>query len=162
VGAWGSGPFDNDDAADFVGDLLDMPSAGRAQRLRAALTLPDGYLQIDDAAIAVAAAALIAASNGMPVDGSAAVEELIQSGSIPLDDQVRAQAAAALSRVNGDASEWRDLWTESSSFAEAAAGVLTASGSTFNHQRRTQIPSGSGPPHRRCGAMPGRKRSWQR
>lgn len=40
MGAWGSGPFDNDDAADFVGDLMGMASAGRAQRLRAALTLP--------------------------------------------------------------------------------------------------------------------------
>ncbi len=120
MGAWGSGPFDNDDAADFVGDLMGMASAGRAQRLRAALTLPDGYLQIDDASMAVAAAALIAASNGMPVVGSVAVEELIRSGTVPVDDLVRAQAGAALSRVNGDESEWRDLWAEADSLAEAA------------------------------------------
>jgi hypothetical protein len=117
---WGSGPFDNDDAADFVADLTGMASADRAQRLRAALTLPGGYLQIDDASVAVAAAALIAASNGMPVTRSAAVEELIQSGIVPVDDQARAQAAAALSRVNGDESEWHDLWAEADSHTEAA------------------------------------------
>ena len=28
MGAWGSGPFDNDDAADFVADLVGLPAAG--------------------------------------------------------------------------------------------------------------------------------------
>jgi hypothetical protein len=123
MGAWDSGPFDNDDAADFVTDLLGMPAAGRAQRLRAALTLPNGYLQVDDASAAVAAAALVAASYGMPVPGHAGVEELIQSATIPADNQVRAQAIAALSRVNGDNSEWHELWAESGSLAEAVGVV---------------------------------------
>jgi len=83
------------------------------------VSLPGGYLQIDDASVAVAAAVLIAASNGMPVTGSAAVEELIQSGAVPVDDQVRAHAGAALSRVNGDECEWHDLWAQAGSFAEA-------------------------------------------
>lgn len=118
MGAWGSGPFDNDDAADFVADLIGMAAAGRAQQLRAALTLPDGYLQVDDASMAVAAAALIAASNGMQVTGPAAAEELIQPGTVPVDEQIRALAGAVLSRVSGDESEWRDLWAEAGSLAE--------------------------------------------
>jgi hypothetical protein len=77
-------------------------AASRAQRLRAALALPEGYLQVDDASAAVAAAALVAASNGMQVPGPAKVEELIQSGTVPADDQIRAHASRALSRVTGD------------------------------------------------------------
>jgi Domain of unknown function (DUF4259) len=125
VGAWGSGPFDNDDAADFVEDLQGVATAGLAQRLPAALALPEGYLQMDDASVAVAAAALVAASNGMPGAGLAPVAELIQPGTVPADDQIRAQARAALSRVNGDESEWRDLWADSGSLAEAV-GVLNS------------------------------------
>src|SRR6266851_3751006 len=116
MGAWGSGPLDNDDA-----DLVGLPAAGRVQRLRAALMLPDGYLQVDDANAAVAAAALVAASNGMSLPGPAEVEELIQSGTIPPDSQVYALARAALERVNGENSEWHDLWAEAGSLAEAVA-----------------------------------------
>jgi len=124
MGAWGSGPFDNDAAADFVAALVGLPAAGRAQRLRAALMLPDGYLQVDDADAAVAAAALVAASNGMPLPGPA-VEELIQSATIAPDGQVCALARAALERVNGENSEWRGLWAEAGSLAEAV-GVLNS------------------------------------
>jgi hypothetical protein len=28
MGAWGTGPFDNDDAADFAGDLAELTEAG--------------------------------------------------------------------------------------------------------------------------------------
>ena len=96
MGAWGSGPFDNDDAADLLSELAGMGPAGRAQRVQTALTLPDGYLQVDDGSMAVAAAALVAASNGMPVDGPAEVEELIRSGTVPADDQVRACSRSAV------------------------------------------------------------------
>jgi hypothetical protein len=125
MGAWGSGSLDNDDAADFVADLVGLPAAGRVQRVRAALMLPDSYLQVDDANVAVAAAALVAASNGMSLPGPAEVEGLIQSGTIPPDSQVCALARAALERVNGENSEWHDLWAEAGSLAEAV-GVLNS------------------------------------
>ncbi len=42
MGAWGAGPFENDDAMGFVDELGDLPAADRTLRIRAALTLADG------------------------------------------------------------------------------------------------------------------------
>jgi hypothetical protein len=124
MGAWGSGPFDNDDAADLLTELAGMDAVGRARRVQTALILPDGYLEVDSGSMAIAAAALVAASNGMSLDGPVEAQELIRSGTIPSDDRVRAHARTALSRVNTDDSEWRELWAESESLAEVA-GMLT-------------------------------------
>ena len=124
MGAWGSGPFDNDDAADLLTELADMDAARRAQRVETALILPNGYLEVDSGSIAIAAAALVAASNGMPLDGPVEAQELIRSGTIPSDDQIRAHAHAALARVSTDESEWHELWAEADSLAEVE-GVLT-------------------------------------
>jgi hypothetical protein len=124
MGAWGNGPFDNDDAADLLAELAGMNAVGRARRVQGALILPDGYLEVDSGSMAIAAAALGAAANGMQLDGPAEAEELIQSGAIPSDDEIRAHARAALARVNTHESEWRELWAEQDSLAEAA-GMLT-------------------------------------
>ena len=72
MGTWGTGPFDNDTAADFAGDLDDAPP-GERERLSGQVLLSctvsaAGYL--DEAQEAVAAAALIAAQcpGGRPVE----------------------------------------------------------------------------------------------
>jgi len=118
MGAWGTGPFDNDDAADLLTELAGMDAGGRAQRVQTALTLPDGYLEVDSGSMAIAAAALVAASNGMPLDRPGEVQELIRSGTIPSDDRICTHARRALSRVSGYDSEWHELWSESESLAE--------------------------------------------
>ena len=62
MGTWGTGPFDNDTAADFAGDLDDAPPGEREALVRGVLARTvraTGYL--DEAQEAVAAAALIAA-----------------------------------------------------------------------------------------------------
>ena len=71
MGTWGIGPFDNDTAADFAGDLDDAPPGEREALVREVLTRTvraTGYL--DEAQQAVAAAALIAAQcpGGRPVE----------------------------------------------------------------------------------------------
>ena len=119
MGAWGSGPFENDDALDFVGDLANVAASERPNLVRAALVLPGDYVEIPEASVAVAAAALIAAAKGMPLTASAEITELLQSNTIPHDRQNCEQAQAALARVNADNSEWRQLWEESESFPEA-------------------------------------------
>ncbi len=125
MGAWGSGPFDNDDAADLLTELAGMDAAGRAQRVQTALILPDGYLEVDSGSMAIAAAALVAAAIGMPLDGPVEAQELIRSGTIPSDDQIRANARAALSRVSAGDSEWHELWAEADSLAEVE-GMLAS------------------------------------
>jgi hypothetical protein len=123
MGAWGSGPFENDDALDFLSSLVMAPPGERADQVRAALALPDGYVEIDEASEAVAAAALIAAARGMSVTAPGEIAELIQSGTIPSDHLSCEQAQAALTRVNAEGSEWRSLWEESPSLPKATEGL---------------------------------------
>jgi hypothetical protein len=68
MGAWSSGPFDNDDAADFVGELCKMtPPEFVAAVLGDALlavTAGDGYIEAPEMSRAVAAAAIVALFGG--------------------------------------------------------------------------------------------------
>jgi uncharacterized protein DUF4259 len=123
MGAWGSGPFENDDAVDFLSNLVMTPPGGRAGQVRATLALPDRYVEIDEASAAVAAAALIAAARGMPVTAPVEFAELAQSGTIPSDHLSCEQAQAALTRVNAEGSEWRSLWMDSPLLAEATENL---------------------------------------
>jgi Domain of unknown function (DUF4259) len=134
MGAWDIGPFDNDDAADFLAGLSGTPAAGRAGRLRAALALPGGYLQIDDASAAVAAAALLAAASGMALAGHGEAGELVQSG------RSRAMARSGRWPVRRWPA-WRAKTASGPNFGQTAAHwpgqppSLTASGSTFSRPR---------------------------
>lgn len=74
MGTWDAGPFDNDDAADFAGELDDAPAQARIEMIGAVLERvadpTDDDSRLSDAPRAVAAAALIAAQcpGGSPVD----------------------------------------------------------------------------------------------
>ena len=95
MAAWGAGPFENDEALDLLADLEAALPDGRGARVRAALTLPDGEVEPAAANAAVAAAALVAAATGMPLDRPDAAL-LARSGSLPVDPATRSLAAAAL------------------------------------------------------------------
>jgi hypothetical protein len=121
VGAWGTGPYENDDAADLLLELAAMPADRRSDRFRAALTLPESYLDISDASQAVGAAALIAAASGMPTDAPQDALQLIQSGTIPESSMFHELARSALSRVEGAGSEWSELWDDAGLLVEATS-----------------------------------------
>lgn len=111
MGAWDIGPFDNDTAADFAAALDRAPAAGRTELVRGALrnaVASPGYLDIDDGAQAVAAAALVAAQcpGGEPLaSGYGPAQEL---PAFPVD--LRALAAEALERVVAEDSELAEGW----------------------------------------------------
>jgi Domain of unknown function (DUF4259) len=100
MGSWGIGPFDNDTAADFAGDLDDVPPGEREALVRGVLARTvsaAGYL--DEAQQAVAAAALIAAQcpGGRPV-------ETVYGPGQPLPvfpEDLRELAGGSLDRVLG-------------------------------------------------------------
>jgi len=120
MGAWGLGPFDNDTAADWAADLDDASSAERPALIREALTAAleaDEYLDADDASIAVAAAAVVAALQ----DGGPALDEGYGPtvGSLHLEPELRGLAARAVARVLGEESEWRELWEEAGQLEDA-------------------------------------------
>ena len=121
MGAWGVGPFSNDEAADFVGDLADADgSEARATLLRVLQLPPDEYVELPDACTAIAAAALVAIRQGYtPPDGG----ELATTVEFEADPELRRASAMALRRVRDADSEWAELWDEAGELPEAT-GVL--------------------------------------
>jgi hypothetical protein len=117
VGAWGDGPFDNDEAADWCDVLDSAPPSERGALLRTTLATAasnTGYLAYVDAAGAIAAAAIVASQmpGGAPVTTPYAPHFLLAGEALELDDDVPELAAEALARILGDESEWRDLCSE--------------------------------------------------
>lgn len=113
AGAWESGSFDNDDALDWSaqcvrsrGTTLISPTLSAA--------LIDGYLETPECSVAVAAAEVVAASNGK------ANKALPKELSSWLEQQKKVEiaklaplATRAVSRIlNGPKSELQELWQE--------------------------------------------------
>ncbi|MFB7220952.1 DUF4259 domain-containing protein [Streptomyces sp. NPDC056227] len=113
MGTWDIGHFDSDTAADFSGDLDDAPRNKRAELIRDALTAVVGttdYLDSDDAVVAVAAAALVAAQcpGGEPVTTAYGPDEPLPE----LPVELRRLAVQAIDRVVTEPSELLELWSE--------------------------------------------------
>ncbi|MFZ3494757.1 DUF4259 domain-containing protein [Streptomyces sp. 5.8] len=113
MGTWDVGPFDNDTAADFCGDLDEAAAGEREGIVRGTLTRvidAAGYLEAPESEEAVAAAALVAAQRlgGEPADPIYGPEE-------PLSDLtgLRDLALQALDRVMTEPSELMELWADS-------------------------------------------------
>ncbi|HEY0698003.1 MAG TPA: DUF4259 domain-containing protein [Micromonospora sp.] len=129
MGAWGSGPFDNDTAADWCGDLEDADPAERpalVERALRAVLEEDGYLDSDLANEAIVAATLVAAElPGGPVVDSAYAPDFVRAGGrMDLPAGLPALALRALDRITtGQDSEWRDLWTDAGSIDGSIAGL---------------------------------------
>ncbi len=128
MGTWDFGPFDNDDAADFSGRLTAAPAAERPAILRAALAAvvdEPGYLEIDLATTAIAAAAIVAARlpGALPLSTPYAPDDVNDADWIgPVTDLVP-PARTVLDRVAGDDSEWRELWQDGGALDEALAAL---------------------------------------
>ena len=114
MGAWGSGPFDNDDAGDFVGNLIDVGDWNVAEAaFDAVLAIGDEYLEAPESSAAIAAAAVVAHKVG---NGSVAVhpEDVAAIATLTSPTAVLvAKARAALARIKKQ-SELADLWDEAS------------------------------------------------
>ncbi len=117
MGTWAAGPFDNDGAADWAGELDDAEPEGRAELIRAALAeaADEGdYLKVDTAEVAVAAAAVVAATrpDGPEFESGYAPKFLRSGEPYALPDDFVPLALSALDRVIADDSEWRELWED--------------------------------------------------
>ncbi|WP_433516293.1 DUF4259 domain-containing protein [Nonomuraea sp. CA-143628] len=137
MGTWDVGPFDNDSAADWCGDLHDAAPEQRPALVRKALKVVVGrtrYLDSDEAVEAIAAAAIVASQrSGMPITSPYAPDFLLEGGRVEINDELVALAVRALDRLMGEDSEWLELWEESGSSPEAVAvieGIRGALGST--------------------------------
>ncbi|MFF3559702.1 DUF4259 domain-containing protein [Streptomyces sp. NPDC002574] len=113
MGTWDIGPFDNDTAADFAGDLDEASMEERESMIRRVLKRaadPADHLITPDAERAVAAAALVVAQHpgGEPACSNYGPSEPLPE--LPAD--LRTLAVGALDRVVDERSEIAELWDE--------------------------------------------------
>jgi hypothetical protein len=102
MGTWDAGPFGNDDAADFAGELDDAPAPTRIEMIGAVLERVANPAEDDprlsDAPRPVAAAALIAAQ----CPGGAPITSSVHGSTTPMPEfpsHLRSLAIDALDRV---------------------------------------------------------------
>lgn len=109
MGAWGSGPFENDDAIDAVDQL----SAGTFDLDEFRELLAPDYLEAAGGAIALALVDIALATLG-EIDPAAELDELdIRLISSQFDDQLYELILGAAERaLQPDASELFELWVE--------------------------------------------------
>ncbi|KAA6430575.1 DUF4259 domain-containing protein [Agrococcus sediminis] len=107
MGTWGSGPFENDEAADWVYELEDAEDV-EALLLETFASTTAAGADAAEASRAVGAAAWLL--SGLPGESRPDIE---WQGSPPaLTEELRTAARAALDAVLADDSEWRELWEE--------------------------------------------------
>lgn len=124
MGAWGTGVFENDDAADWAYELEAASDLTPARQALAATMDTDGYLELPECACAVAAAAVVAACFDGDLKGLP--EELGEWIDDHPDNAARGDARLAvdaLERVMSEESELRDLWTDAPEGQEWAEGI---------------------------------------
>lgn len=123
MGTWGTGPFDNDDAADWTYQLT--PDAGVevvAAALSAALAVD--WPEAPTAQAAVAAAEVVAAGVGRPGPGMPdEVVAWVAARSGAHWRETAPLAARATQRVLAN-SELRELWGESEDDGDWSAGLI--------------------------------------
>jgi hypothetical protein len=115
VSSWDTGPFDNDGAMNFVGDLDQADAERTSARLAKAMTNvigAPGYISAADMNLAVASACLVGAKLGARnAIGSPFVLDWLTAAVFAVTPELRSMAQAVFERafLSGD-NEWFDLW----------------------------------------------------
>lgn len=114
MGTWNASSFDNDDAQDWLAELVDTNDPEMIGVALSAVTEADGYVEALEAQQAVAAAEIVAAMNGRPADDlpDEAAEWAGQQGQWGLE--LIGPARRAVERVRTD-SELAEMWEEEGS-----------------------------------------------
>ena len=116
MGAWGTGPLENDTAADFVGSLAEAYAVA-ASHLEAALRKPAVEDDLDTrdehvAAIAVVTA-LVQHKNGQPLTGELSALTWAAEVNASRLEQWQKRALLALDDLEREDEELMELWRES-------------------------------------------------
>ncbi|WP_107470329.1 DUF4259 domain-containing protein [Streptomyces sp. 3211] len=141
MGTWDTGPFDNDTAADFGGDLDEAALEEREPMIRGVLVRaasPVDFLGIYDGERAVAAAALVVAQHP---DGEPACLNYGPSEQLPeLPADLRMLAVDALDQVVSDRSELAEQWAEAANSRSGVRRSPTSATSLTLRSRHERSP----------------------
>jgi hypothetical protein len=123
-----TGPFENDDALDFLDDLEEAEPAERPGKVLRALRRvvgTDDYIDAPVMAEAVAAAAVVAASEDPEaVVGERYLPVWLDSDPLEVDEELEDLAAQALHRaLRPDENEWWELWEEADATDDVTEAV---------------------------------------
>ena len=111
MGAWGTGSFENDDAADWLASLGTLAPEDLMKILAQASDDP-GYLEAPVAYLVVVAGEVVAALSGTPAQGApSAIVDWARKHPQAFTPELKAVAIRALDRVRRN-SELKDLWLE--------------------------------------------------
>ena len=128
MGATGAGPFENDDALDFLDDLEDSEPTERRKKVVAAMerVLGDqGYIEAPSMAEAVAAAAVVAASDDPEsAAGEPYFPPWLDEDPLDVDERLEDLATHTLHRaLRHDDNEWWELWEEADASDEVTEAL---------------------------------------
>ncbi len=115
MGAWGAGPFDNDDAADLMMELEDVPSWESVRYVFNEVLAAEEYIELMEGARAYAAAALLTVATGKS-DVSAQDYLMILEAMGPPPEDLADLALAVLKRISTGDSEIRELYLDSGAY----------------------------------------------
>lgn len=126
MGAWGAGPFENDDALELLEELDDDPLGTLEATLTSVAEAPSDDVDASDAARAVAAAALVAGLCGAQLrrihpDAAGWVAE--NTGTLVPPPSLVDVALAALEAVRSGGELW-EVWDEKDAVEEFEATVV--------------------------------------
>ncbi|MGC5324749.1 DUF4259 domain-containing protein [Brevibacillus sp. SYSU BS000544] len=120
MGAWGTGFFENDDALDWKGDLLESSTLGLIEETLSA-SAAEEYIEADLASQALAAAEIVAALNGRPGmeirNEAGEVEDLVEWLKAQREQapHLRQLALTAVEKIKTE-SELQELWAETDDY----------------------------------------------
>ncbi len=115
MGTWGHTAFENDQALDWFSNELEhsADNSTLASAFEAIVSADaNGYIDTDEACSALAAAEIVAAMIGRPLENlNPTIADWVARHPIEIDDGLIAAAIQAVTRVAAN-SELRDLWEE--------------------------------------------------
>ncbi len=118
MGTWGTGIFDNDDAMDWVEQMLQLKDISTLREAIRSIVDASHYLEASESCIALAAAEIIAAIKNKDYSLlPEAAQPLARNNDFIVDAQLIELALKAIQAISSD-SELRDLWSESEFLGE--------------------------------------------
>jgi hypothetical protein len=127
MGAWGSGIFENDDAADFVIDVVEgcdlTPIEAAIEQV---LLIGPDYLEAPEASRALAAGAILARlknRDSQVADGGPELDRWINEAQLSIPEGLLDKSRRAAQRILTSPSELLELWSESDEFDNWKASI---------------------------------------